>query len=98
LIVGQALAEAKLPEVFLKRLFKMSIGTMMLIQFLAFSQNLRRYSVGRTGTWKFFEQASWHPPMMSNLVALELAMLAIALSMFGMLLVLRTESSLDASL
>ena len=97
LIVGQALAESSLPEMVLKRLFNLSIGVIALVQFFAFAQNLRRYSVGRTGTWKFFENASWHPPMMSNLVALVLAILAIVCSYFGMRFVLKTESSLDAS-
>jgi hypothetical protein len=97
LIVGQALAESSLPEVFLKRLYKMCIGTMMTLQFFAFAQNLRRYSVGRTGSWKYFQHANWHPPMMSNLIALELAIFAIVLSMFGMYIVSRTESSYEAS-
>jgi hypothetical protein len=34
--------------------------------------NLKRYATGRNGTWHLASQAAWHPPMMSNLVALVL--------------------------
>ena len=95
LIVGLALAESDLPGVLLKRLFKLSIGVMALIQFFAFAQNLRRYAVGRTGTWKYFDHANWHPPMMSNLVALELALVAIAISLVGVRILVKTEVSLN---
>ena len=97
LIMGQALGESNLPELFVKRLFKMSIGAMALIQFFAFAQNLRRYSVGRTGTWKYFQHANWHPPMMSNLVALEFAICAILISILGMRLILQSQSFHEAS-
>ena len=94
-IIGQALAESSLPEVFLKRLFKLSMGVMAFIQFFAFAQNLRRYAVGRTGTWKFYDHANWHPPMMSNLVALELALVAIVVSLVGVRILVKTEASLN---
>jgi hypothetical protein len=93
LLAGQALAASRLPEMFLKRLFNLSIGAMAVVQFFAFAQNLRRYSVGRTGTWKYFERSDWHPPMMSNLIALELAILAIVISFFGVRILLKTEPS-----
>lgn len=95
LTVGSALAESDLPGVFLKRLFKLSIGVMALIQFFAFAQNLRRYAVGRTGTWKFYDHANWHPPMMSNLVALELALVAIVVSLVGVRILVKSEASRD---
>jgi hypothetical protein len=95
LIVGVALAESDFSEVFLKRLFKLSIGVMALIQFFAFAQNLRRYAVGRTGTWKFFVHSNWNPPMMSNLVALEFALVAIVVSLVGVRILVGTEASLN---
>lgn len=97
IIVGQSLAESSLPEIFLKRLFHLSVGVMIFTQFFAFAQNLRRYSVGRTGTWKYFQHSSWHPPMMSNLIALELAIFALLISIFGMRLVLKTEPSVASA-
>ena len=95
MIVGQAPADSSLPAVFLKRLFKLSIDVMAFIQFFAFAQNLRRYAVGRTGTWKFYDHANWHPPMMSNLVALELALVAIVVSLVGVRILVKTEASLN---
>jgi len=58
------------------------MGILALVHFFAFAQNLRRYTVGRTGTWRFFTEARWHPPMMSNLTAIILAIGAILLSVF----------------
>ena len=83
ILAGQALAESNLPTIFLQRIFKVFIGLMAVVQFFAFTQNLRRYAVGRTGTWKFIQHSNWHPPMMSNLVALLLMILAISISIFS---------------
>jgi hypothetical protein len=93
LVAGQALAESELPKLFLQRIFKMFIGLMAIIQFFAFAQNLRRYAVGRTGSWKFFQHSNWHPPMMSNLVALLLMAVALSISLISVRSICRTESS-----
>lgn len=93
LVAGQALAESDLPKLFLQRIFKIFIGLMAIIQFFAFAQNLRRYAVGRTGSWKFFQHSNWHPPMMSNLVALLLMAVALSISLISVRSICQTESS-----
>lgn len=93
LLAGQALAESDLPRLFLQRFFKMFVALMAVVQFFAFAQNLRRYAVGRTGSWKFFQQSNWHPPMMSNLVALLLMAAALSISLFSVRSICQTESS-----
>jgi hypothetical protein len=93
MLAGQALAESDLPKLFLQRIFKIFIGLMAIIQFFAFAQNLRRYAVGRTGSWKFFQQSNWHPPMMSNLMALLLMTVALSISLISVRSICRTESS-----
>ena len=93
MIAGQALAESELPKLFLRRLFEIFIGLMAVVQFFAFAQNLRRYAVGRTGSWKFFQQSNWHPPMMSNLMALLLMAVALSISLFSVRSICQTESS-----
>jgi len=93
MLAGQALAESDLPKLFLQRIFKIFIGLMAIIQFFAFAQNLRRYAVGRAGSWKFFQQSNWHPPMMSNLMALLLMTVALSISLISVRSICRTESS-----
>ena len=83
LLAGQALAESDLPMSFLRRMFMFFVGFMAIIQFFAFAQNLRRYAVGRTGTWNLIQNANWHPPMMSNLSALSGALVAIVISLLA---------------
>jgi hypothetical protein len=93
LVAGQALAESDLPKLFLQRIFKIFIGLMAIIQFFAFAQNLRRYAVGRTGSWKFFQHSNWHPPMMTNLVAVLLMAVALSISLLSVRSICQTESS-----
>ena len=83
LIAGQALAESELPKLFLQRIFKVFVGLMAIVQFFAFAQNLRRYAVGRTGSWKFFQHSNWHPPMMNNSFALLAMFLATSISLWA---------------
>jgi hypothetical protein len=91
LLAGQALAESDLPMSFLRRMFMFFVGFMAIIQFFAFAQNLRRYAVGRTGTWNLIQNANWHPPMMSNLSALSGALLAILISLLAIRSVAKTS-------
>jgi len=81
-LIGHSIATADLPRQFQRRIFSVLMGILALVHFFAFAQNLRRYTVGRTGTWRFFTEARWHPPMMSNLTAIILAIGAILLSVF----------------
>jgi hypothetical protein len=52
-------------------------------------QNLRRYAAGFEGTWWFTSDASWEPPMMSNLVAVLLIVVASAVSAVALSRVIR---------
>ena len=92
LVAGQALAASKLPTEFNKRLFRLVVTLLVIIQFVAFAQNLRRYAVGRTGTWKFYQHSMWHPPMMSNLTALVLAFSALLIAVLSGWNIVKTES------
>jgi hypothetical protein len=47
-------------------------------------QNLRRYAVGFRGTWWFTSDYRWHPPMMSNLVAVLVIAAASTVSAWSM--------------
>ncbi len=79
-MAGQALAGGGLSDRFSRNLFRFTIGSLSVIQFLAFAQNLRRYAVGSTASWWFVGAAPWQPPMMSNMTALLLAAAAILTS------------------
>lgn len=89
LFTGQSISRAELPERLGRRLFSILVGLMAFVQFSAFAQNLRRYAVGRTGSWKFYSKSNWHPPMMTNLTALILAFAALLISivMFRLILI-----------
>ena len=92
MLAGQALAESDLPKLFLRRIFQLFVGLMAIVQFFAFAQNLRRYAVGRSGTWTFFQSANWHPPMMSNLTALIAAVAALLISLLATQSIAKTTS------
>ncbi|MFM8649874.1 MAG: DUF2142 domain-containing protein [Actinomycetota bacterium] len=47
-------------------------------------QNLRRYAVGFRGSWRFVATSTWHPPMMSNLVAVASIAVAAGVSALAM--------------
>lgn len=81
-LLGQSITAAGLPRRLDRRIFLILMGILAVAHFFAFAQNLRRYAVGRTGTWRFFIEARWHPPMMSNLAATILVAGAILLSIF----------------
>ena len=92
LVAGQAIAAATLPTEFKKHLFRLVVISLVIAQFFAFAQNLRRYAVGRSGTWKFYQHSLWHPPMMSNLTALVLAFSALLIAVLSGYSIVKTES------
>lgn len=94
LLSGQALTTSQLPLKLSKRLFTLVMTCLTVVQFFAFAQNLRRYAVGRSGTWKFYENSNWHPPMMSNLSSLLLVVVALTCSItFGHLIIKSMSAS-----
>jgi hypothetical protein len=52
----------------------------VVAHFVAFAQNLRRYSVGKDGTLTFWLDADWTPPVPSSLLLLAYAVLIVALA------------------
>lgn len=52
-----------------RRATRLVLTIWALIHLLAGIQNLRRYAVGRSGTWNFLFDAEWSPPTMPNVVA-----------------------------
>lgn len=91
-LCGQALAQSDLPQRFSRRILLLLGSLYATVHFFAFVQNLRRYAVGRTGTWRFFSESRWHPPMMSNALAIVLAASALAISGYGASRVLKSGS------
>ncbi|MFM8531035.1 MAG: DUF2142 domain-containing protein, partial [Ilumatobacteraceae bacterium] len=59
-----------------RRLTVLVVSAWGLVHALSFVQNLRRYAVGNSGSWKFAFDAQWHPPSMPNAVAI-LALVAV---------------------
>ncbi len=92
LVAGQAIAAATLPTEFKKRLFRLVVISLVIAQFFAFAQNLRRYAVGHSGTWKFYQHSLWHPPMMSNLWALILAFSALVIAVISGRNIIKSEN------
>lgn len=90
LMAGQAIASSDLPDRLSRRFFSVIASIVFLVQFFAFAQNLRRYAVGRTGTWNFIVESNWHPPMMSNLFALALCLVALLVACFCISRVMRS--------
>jgi adenosylmethionine-8-amino-7-oxononanoate aminotransferase len=62
----------------------MGVDLNAIIQFFAFAQNLRRYAAVRSGSWKFFQDSNWHPPIMTNLKALTAAVVTISISLLAL--------------
>ena len=75
-MAGLAVGSADLGERVGPRLAIVVVALWGAIHVWSLLQNLRRYAVGFDGTWWFTSDASWEPPMMSNLVAV--LMIAVA--------------------
>ena len=77
---GIGIHSCDLPRLFKNKLFMVVAFSALLVQIIAFVQNLRRYAVGRTGTWFFYRSSDWHPPYMTNLQACILFACVISVS------------------
>ena len=55
-----------------RRLTRLLLGCWLVVHMVGFLQNLRRYAVGRSGSWGSILGAEWHPPMMPNWVVVAL--------------------------
>jgi hypothetical protein len=60
-----------------------------IVHLVAGVQNLRRYAVGRSGSWNFVTDAEWSPDTMSNALAVAAYVLALAIAAAGFTVLLR---------
>ena len=59
-------------------------------------QNLRRYAVGRSGSWNFLTDAEWQPDTMPNSLAAVAYLVAVAVAVVGFVVLLReVDTSID---
>jgi len=68
-IASQAVASSDIGPRTSSRLAAIVLVLWWSVHIWSLVQNLRRYAVGFRGTWWFTTDYSWHPPMMSNTVA-----------------------------
>lgn len=72
LVAGASVAMGGLGAVLARRTPRFLLVVWAGVHLVGFVQNLRRYSVGRSGSWGFIFGGDWHPEMMSNVVAVGL--------------------------
>lgn len=75
-----------------ERFLRIFAPLFLILHFFAFAQNLRRYAVGRTGSWNFWRESMWHPPMMSNSVTMLLAIVSLGFGAMCITRVLRASA------
>lgn len=88
-LAGAAAAAGDTGTRFDRRATRLVLVVWALIHLIAGIQNLRRYAVGRSGSWNFLVDADWHPPTMPNVVAVAAYVVATVLAAGGFLMVLR---------
>jgi hypothetical protein len=65
------------------------LGGWAVVHLVAALQNLRRYAVGRSGSWNFVTDAEWSPDTMPNAVAVGAYVVALAIAAAGFVVLLR---------
>jgi hypothetical protein len=88
-LAGAAAARGDTGVRFDRRATRLVMGVWAAIHLLAGIQNLRRYAVGRSGTWNFLFDAEWNPPTMPNWVAVAAYVATTVLAAGGILRALR---------
>jgi hypothetical protein len=88
-IAGAAAARADVGARFDRRAAPIVLGGWTVVHLVAGVQNLRRYAVGRSGSWNFITDADWHPDTMSNAVAVLAYVAAIAVAVIAFAVLLR---------
>lgn len=78
-VAGAAVGRTRLDRTLSTRLVSLVLALWLVVHGVAIVQNLRRYAVGRSGSWNFVFEAAWHPPKMSNLVAVVAMVIALAI-------------------
>jgi hypothetical protein len=89
ILAGVAASRGDTGARFDRRATRLVLVAWAAIHLIAGIQNLRRYAVGRSGTWNFLFDADWNPPTMPNAVAVAAYVGAVALAAGGLVIVLR---------
>lgn len=88
-LAGAAAAAGDTGRRFDRRATRLVLAVWAVIHLIAGIQNLRRYAVGRSGSWNFLFDAEWNPPTMPNAVAVAAYVAATAAAAAGVVIVLR---------
>ena len=92
-LAGAAAAAGDTGVRFDRRAARLVLAIWATIHLIAGIQNLRRYAVGRSGSWNFIFDSQWHPPTMPNVLAVFLYIVSIVAAAAGMLIVLRLSEA-----
>ena len=93
LVAGSSAAASNLGPELSRRAPKFLLVVWAGVHLVGFVQNLRRYAVGRSGSWNFVFGGDWHPEMMSNLTAVILFLAALIVAGFAVRKLLRELES-----
>ena len=96
-VAGAAAAGGDTGVRFDRRATRLVLAVWAVIHLIAGLQNLRRYAVGRSGSWNFVVDAEWSPPMMPNVVAVMLYFGATFVAGVGLLAALRVAGQRPSS-
>lgn len=77
-MAASAASTNRLPHALTRRLTRLFLTAWLVLHVVGFTQNIRRYAVGRTGPWRSILSAEWQPPMMSLPVVFLLLMASTA--------------------
>ncbi len=88
-LAGAAAARGDTGARFDRRATRLVLAIWAAIHLVAGIQNLRRYAVGRSGSWNFLFDAEWNPPTMPNSVAVAAYVGSTLLAAGGILRALR---------
>jgi len=88
-LAGAAASRGDTGVRFDRRATRLVLGVWAVIHLIAGIQNLRRYAVGRSGSWNFLFDAEWNPPTMPNAVAVAAYVATTLLAAGGILRALR---------
>jgi hypothetical protein len=88
-VAGLAAAFGDVGARFDRRASRVVLVGWAIVHLVAGVQNLRRYAVGRSGSWNFVTDAEWSPDTMSNALAVAAYVLALAIAAAGFTVLLR---------
>jgi hypothetical protein len=93
IVAGAAARFADVGARFDRRTTRIVLIGWAVVHLIAGVQNLRRYAVGRSGSWNFVTDAEWSPDTMPNAVAVALFVVTVALAAVAFAVLLREAGS-----